>query len=251
MEGTGHEVDVTFQERTAIISLPIESLKLLPGVYRNAGTAGVEIKLVTVLFNQGIDMQQSIAFASQTTTDGYRNSGELQRVFNMKSLSILNTYCHSLPQTNALKRMETTLNFLADGEEVHFVMHNMSKTLQDTPVGQKNVSVLECLEDIAVQLDALRVTFCKSGKDRTGMAVTLEQSRYMARKFGIGTNNKDIVIHNANIMREYGTRLDVVEKNIKKRCYAINAIQATFLPEEYKPPSRVLEDLIRNDGDNT
>merc|ERR1711998_435774 len=116
VEGTGHEVDVTFQERTAIISLPIESLKLLPGVYRNAGTAGVEIKLVTVLFNQGIDMQQSIAFASQTTTDGYRNSGELQRVFNMKSLSILNTYCHSLPQTNALKRMETTLNFLADGE---------------------------------------------------------------------------------------------------------------------------------------
>ena len=116
---------------------------------------------------------------------------------------------------------------------MHFVMHNMSKTLQDTPVGQKNVSVLECLEDIAVQLDALRVTFCKSGKDRTGMAVTLEQSRYMARKFGIGTNNKDIVIHNANIMREYGTRLDVVEKNIKKRCYAINAIQATFLPEEF------------------
>jgi len=254
IEAPQSTVDVKFENRTVIISLPKDTIKLLPSLYRTGNKRGVEIKFVAVLFTQGIDYQQSIALNTQTksTIEGYRSPGELQREFNERSLTILNSYCHSLPlDVTLLRKIDSTLAFLNGTDEVHAVALPMYKTLQDASTGTKNIEVLERLEDIAVQLNALRITFCKSGKDRTGMAVTLEQSRYMAKKFGVGTYDKEVMIHNANIMREYGTRLDVVEKNIKKRCYAINAIQANFLPYEYKPPPGVLEDLIRNDGDNT
>ena len=253
VETQDSEVDVTFENRTAVIYLPKKSMDLLPAVYRNAGSAGVKIKFVTVLFTQGIDLQQTFALNRQgksTGDGGYRSASELQREFNERSLNVLNTYCHLRPFNGKVLEKAQTIAFLGD-TEVHYLAHPMYKSLQERSIAVKNVEVLEILEDLALQLDALRVTFCKSGKDRTGMAVTLEQSRYMAKKYDIGKYDKDVIIHNANIMREYGTRLDVVEKNINKRCYAINAIQANFLPESYKPPQRVLEDLIRNDGDNT
>jgi hypothetical protein len=82
------------------------------------------------------------------------------------------------------------------------------------------------------------------------MAATIEQARYITKNF-LPRNTDEKTLEFANVMREHGTRLDVVEKNIHKRVYAINAVQAQFLPEMYRPPPNCLEDLIRVDGDNS
>ena len=48
-------------------------------------------------------------------------------------------------------------------------------------------------------------------------------------------------------MRVHGVRIDVAEKNIGRRVYSINALQVHFLPVMYRPPTEVLEKLMRKD----
>ena len=56
------------------------------------------------------------------------------------------------------------------------VLNDLSETiLSSGNVISKNVDLLVAVERVCVALAGCRVTFCKSGKDRTGMAVTYEQ----------------------------------------------------------------------------
>ena len=110
----------------------------------------------------------------------------------------------------------------------------------------KNVDLLVAAERVSVALGGCRVTFCKSGKDRTGMAVTYEQSRRLGERFHCGSSLQR-AIRDANVMRVHGVRIDVAEKNIGRRVYSINALQAHFLPAVYRPPPEVLETMMRKD----
>jgi len=110
----------------------------------------------------------------------------------------------------------------------------------------KNVDLLVAAERVCVALGGCRVTFCKSGKDRTGMAVTYEQSRRLGERFHCGSSLQR-AIRDANVMRVHGVRIDVAEKNIGRRVYSINALQAHFLPAVYRPPPEVLETMMRKD----
>ena len=47
--------------------------------------------------------------------------------------------------------------------------------------------------------------------------------------------------------RIHGVRIMIAEKNIGRRVYSINQLQAQFLPAVYRPPKEVLEDLMRKD----
>mmetsp|Transcript_14194 Transcript_14194/g.18978 ORF Transcript_14194/g.18978 Transcript_14194/m.18978 type:complete len:86 (-) Transcript_14194:127-384(-) len=47
----------------------------------------------------------------------------------------------------------------------------------------------------------------------------------------------------ANILREFGVRLRVAEKNTGRLKYAFNVIQRKFLPGPLRPPLAVIEDL--------
>jgi inositol polyphosphate-4-phosphatase len=98
----------------------------------------------------------------------------------------------------------------------------------------KNIRVLHCAEDITRALNGMRVTSCKSAKDRTAMAVTLEQTRVLQQEFHLPKRNLQNVL---DIIRAEGTRLDNTMKNIGKRKYAFSLPQIISLPQEYRPPS--------------
>ena len=125
-------------------------------------------------------------------------------------------------------------------------------------------------------LSGCRVTFCKSGKDRTGMVMTLEQSRVFGERFGLGSQpsttstsfskdtdiyredgkegrNPDLdrLVHDAQVMRLHGPRLQVCHKNIGKPVYSINKLQAQFFPMVLRPPPAALEKLFKGGSDHT
>lgn len=91
------------------------------------------------------------------------------------------------------------------------------------------------------------MTFCKSGKDRTGMAITLEQSRQLGERYGCGISQSR-VLRDANLMRLHGVRILIAEKNIGRKVYSINKLQVQFLPVLYRPPVQVCEDIMKKDN---
>ena len=129
--------------------------------------------------------------------------------------------------------------------------HPLVKTLHDTILSSslslKNVDLLIEVERLTLLMGGCRVTFCKSGKDRTGMACTLEQSRQLGERYGCGLSLPRL-LRDANLMRVHGCRLLIAEKNIGRKVYSINKLQAQFLPVMFRPPNQVCEDLMKKDN---
>lgn len=67
----------------------------------------------------------------------------------------------------------------------------------------KNISILHLAEEIGRAVHAIRFTSCKSAKDRTAMAVTLEQCRILEKEFHLPANSAQEVL---DTMRWYEFR---------------------------------------------
>jgi inositol polyphosphate-4-phosphatase len=98
----------------------------------------------------------------------------------------------------------------------------------------KNVKILHVAQDITRAMNGLRVTSCKSAKDRTGMGTTLEQARILQQEFHLPGENLQNVL---DVIRSEGTRMDNTMKNIGRRKYAFNLPQVMSLPAMYRPPN--------------
>ena len=240
MKGDDSKVTVDINRFEVRLYIPLQTLEKLPPVYaRKAIGDGVIINLVTVLFTQGIDIMQSIAttFSGDSSQDNM-NSGDLQKFMNFRSFQVLNSHCHVVQQVDSSTGVEEETN-------IHPIMRSLYSSVYSTSPTVKDVRMLREAELICDVLGGLRVTFCKSGKDRTGMAVTLEQARFIGERFGCGFS-EEVLIKNVNIMRLHGTRLAVAEKNIGRPIFSINKIQASFLPTLYRPPPQVQENILKN-----
>lgn len=134
-----------------------------------------------------------------------------------------------------------------DGDEIHPLVQGLSDIIRTSSITMKNVDLLMEVERLCLILGGIRVTFCKSGKDRTGMVVTLEQARQLGERFSCGMSSERL-LKDANLMRVHGCRLMVAEKNIGKPVYSINILQAQFLPELFRPPASVCEDILKKDN---
>ena len=104
----------------------------------------------------------------------------------------------------------------------------------------KNTRVLQLMERIGRRLHAVRFTSCKSAKDRTAMAVTLEEARLsfdLNADLGLSELRQSQLFQQMlDTLRSEGTRRENTRKNLGAAKYAFNSLQLMTLPKLYRPP---------------
>lgn len=154
-------------------------------------------------------------------------------------------------------------------------LDDIRETLTQTEEKSKNVLLLHLTADLTWRLGGIRITSCKSAKDRTSMSITLEQVRLLQKYHDLGDDEnvevsmnqnttlstdskvkkkkqtkmensfnyldsgmtKSKVLHDAiNVMRSHGVRRENALKNTGKDKFCFSRLQQSFLPLEYIPP---------------
>jgi hypothetical protein len=57
--------------------------------------------------------------------------------------------------------------------------------------------------------------------------------------------SEDELLRTANLIRLYGTRLPICEKNVGQAKYAFNSLQVKFMPRALKPPMSALAGFLK------
>lgn len=112
---------------------------------------------------------------------------------------------------------------LADVEEA-------LKIAEKSP-GDKHVHVLMKFSALCREMGGIIGILCKSGKDRTGMGVTLDITRGLVEDLGV-TNGKEV----CSLLRLHGVRRVNVYANTGQSLFAFNDIQRMALPVCFRPP---------------
>lgn len=185
----------------------------------------INFKVTPVFFNIGINEKATLAEAigltrqqHRSNLDNYVRLKQYYSHYRKLSLEAPETASKGEPCKPANELLLNVLSFMEEQLKA-----NVSK----------NVKILQLAEDACRLMSGLRFTSCKSAKDRTGMAVTLEQGRVLVQEFQLPAKN---LPHVLNTMRGEGCRMDNVFKNIDKCKYAFNLPQVFSLPAMYRPP---------------
>lgn len=237
--------DVRLERREGVgytirVPVPSQYFTSLPEELRNGGL----INVTSVLFTQGINEMQSLA-------NMVRHSGvSIQSKINSTSLRSIFEYYKCFTDICGVNNSESSV-----GAHPDEILRNLRMTVESESSASKNTCILLHAGDAVRSLHGGRVTYCKSGKDRTAMSVTLEQARLVVQRkrhvlqeiesgsasdFGPLEEVKSV----ANTMRQFGARIEIARKNVGRYKYSFNSLQRKLLPEIYRPPVATIQDMV-------
>ncbi|XP_033985420.1 type II inositol 3,4-bisphosphate 4-phosphatase isoform X3 [Trematomus bernacchii] len=170
------------------VPLPRLVFQTLPEEIRG----GQPLRVFPVLFNVGINEQQTIAERFGDIS--------LQERINQRNFEMLEAYYKSLSEKVPLEclpcyQTQTDIKELLDTLGQNVVTKK-----------RKNVEILWIAGTICRRLNGIRLTSCKSAKDRTSMSVTLEQCALLRDEHQL---SKDFFIRALDCMRSRLTQGDV------------------------------------------
>ncbi|XP_053659315.1 inositol polyphosphate-4-phosphatase type I A [Anopheles marshallii] len=201
----------------------------------------VSFRVTPVFFNIGLNEKATVAetlgFTREQHRSNWDNYDRLKQYhirYRKVPFNFVNPNCSASQDTPTKVGAYTTPQ-----KELLVPDHTVAKFLDDMEAelranSSKNYAILQLAEEITRAVQGLRFTSCKSAKDRTSMAVTLEQCRVLQQEFHLSAGNAQNVL---NTMRSEGTRSDNTMKNVGTRKYAFNMPQVLSLPAVYRPPA--------------
>ncbi|XP_041841105.1 type II inositol 3,4-bisphosphate 4-phosphatase-like isoform X3 [Melanotaenia boesemani] len=192
------------------VPLPLATFSSLPQELKD----GCLIRVEPVLFNIGINQHQSLA-------ERFGDSSLQERV-NHQSCERLKAYCNTL---------RDTLPHMAGIQSLADLLSSLDRSVESRK--RKNVELLWIAAMVCRKVNGVRLTSCKSAKDRTAMSVTLEQCAILRERHSLGQQHFSTAL---DCMRRDGCRMENVQKNVGSRKFAFSSVQLLTFPKLYRPP---------------
>nr|XP_048702984.1 inositol polyphosphate 4-phosphatase type II isoform X1 [Caretta caretta]XP_048702985.1 inositol polyphosphate 4-phosphatase type II isoform X1 [Caretta caretta]XP_048702987.1 inositol polyphosphate 4-phosphatase type II isoform X1 [Caretta caretta]XP_048702988.1 inositol polyphosphate 4-phosphatase type II isoform X1 [Caretta caretta] len=167
------------------VKLPAKMFELLPQEIKE----GKQLHVYPVLFNVGINEQQTLAERFGDTT--------LQESVNQENFELLKEYYKLFTE----KMPPDWLPHFQEQNDLKGLLENLHQNIQAKK--RKNVEIMWVAATICRKLNGIRFTCCKSAKDRTSMSVTLEQCSILRDEHQL---HKDFFIRALDCMRSRQTQ---------------------------------------------